>query len=535
MSARAHFLFLLSLAPAAWAQGEKVADSALIAREKQLRAEIRAVQSKLAGAKEGVIRPVKVNGVELSPAQTRRQVMFLMQAGANLVKSKIADFFIEEWKQRAIEEGRKEEEFEISEEKIVDELAGQVREFQLKNPGVEFWEAVRALTGLTREGYMRQRRQTELFNKVFFPGPAKNWPMITREAIMASASGGDGQEFWKNIEKSSVDENGKPRELPAFWMHLCRGWVQKQLEKWSDIRYPSDGLPPDVVLSVNGREWHTDEAFKQVREGVFIQDLERAMLEVVIHEALKQELQKAGAYLDDETFRKAFDEYRQEYDSTPFTTEVIAVSFKGYPSLEAFRQRWRLMRSFEDMIQKEINDDQLKAHAERFARFFSDGQTNVDVIQFMARDVKTGAWLPDGFDRAEKKCIAALEQIRSGKSFDEVLDEQGEYYATDESKGRLGAKSLNQLRQSLRESEFTDLLMGYSLGYYLFYDAEVGKVHGPLRGAEGYFLARVNARTPATGPVDISDERTRELVKQDYVSYRFLLWANEVLSRTVVE
>ena len=41
-------------------------------------------------------------------------------------------------------------EFEISEEKIVEQLKGQVAEFQQKNPGVEFWEAVRSMTGLSK-------------------------------------------------------------------------------------------------------------------------------------------------------------------------------------------------------------------------------------------------------------------------------------------------------------------------------------------------------------------------------------------------
>ena len=39
------------------------------------------------------------------------------------------------------------------------------------------------------------------------------------------------------------------------------------------------------------------------------------------------------------------DEYRQPYDSTPFTVEIIATRFKGYPCLEAFRSRWRLISS----------------------------------------------------------------------------------------------------------------------------------------------------------------------------------------------
>ena len=352
---------------------------------------------------------------------------------------------------------------------------------------------------------------------------------------MASAQGSSGKDFWDNIEKSSTDDKGNPRDLPPFWMQLCRQWVQKQLKKWSDVQYPSDGLPGDIVLKVNERTWKTNDAFESIRTGLYTQDIERAIAEVMVRESLKQALMAAGAYLSDEDFRKEFDTYRQEYDNTPFTTEVIATAFKGYPSLEAYRQRWRLMKSFENMIAKEINDDNLKAHAEKYARFFADGATGVDVIQFFAKDTKTSGWTPNGMEEAKKRAQACFDEIKAGASFDKMLETKGEFFANDPEKGHLGSKSLNQLRQSLKESEFTDLLNGFSVGMHLFYDAEPGKIVGPLRGPEGYYIARVNSRSPARSAVSVAEARTRELVKQDYVSTRFLQWANEVMSKAVIE
>jgi hypothetical protein len=317
-------------------------------------------------------------------------------------------------------------------------------------------------------------------------------------------------------------------------MMLCRQWVTRQLKKWSDIRFPADGLPPEVALMVNGRSWSTDAAFEMVRPALFQQDIERAMLEVVIRAALRQELDKQQASLTDEEFRKDFEEYRKDYDNTPFTTEVIAVHFKGYPSLEAYRQRWRLIRAFEKMIAKDINDENLQAHADKYKRFFSDGTANVDTIQFFAKDAKSGAWVPNGFEGARKRATEAYEAIQGGASFDDIHGQRGEYFSTDNEKGRLGAKSLNQIRQSLRENEFSDLLLGYSIGTDAFYDAPIGKVIGPLRGTEGYYLIRVNARTPAHTAVVVTDARTRELVKQDYVSHRFLAWANDVVAKATI-
>ena len=509
-------------------------DAAEQAKEAQLAKQVEDLEERLAVARAAGLQSIRVNGVELTPAHIQREALYLV--GAKIIEAKISDFFVEEWMENQINDGRDPDEFGIPEEEVHASLRDQVKEFQDKNPGVEFWPAVRSLTGFSKQDYMRQFRQSELFKKVFFPGPASEWPSITKEAIMASAAQNTGQQFWENIEKNSIDpETGEARELPAFWIQLCQGWVQKQLKKWSDIRYPSDGLPAEIALQVNGRSWNTADAFAQVRKAVFLTDIERAMTELVVREALKQELQAKNAYLSDDDFRAEFDIYRQEFDKTPFTTEVVATAFKGYPSLEAFRQRWRLMRSFERMIEQEITDESLAAHAQDYQSFFADGQLNVEIIQFLAREVKTGAWQPEGFQNAKKRAQAAFDRLAAGDPFGEIHGELGEYYVTDDQRGRYPATSLNGLRQWLRENEFTDLLQGYSIGSHLFYEVEPGTITSPLRGPDGYYVCRVNARTPSRRPVELADPRTRDLVRQDYVNTRFLKWSTEVLGRTEVD
>lgn len=499
----------------------------------ELESRIEQLEAQLRASRTQGLRAVKVNGEVLSPLHVYREIIHIV--GTKQVQQRIDDAFVEEWKEQAIKGGRDAKEFVLDDAAVAEKLGKDLQEFQLKNPGVPFWEAVRAMTGMNRDAYLHQYRQTEMFNKVFFPGPAKSWPEITKEAIMASAADNQGQQFWENIEKTSVDENGKPRDLPPFWMMLCRQWVTKQLKKWSDIRYPADGLPPETALLVNGVEWKTADAFEMVRPGLFQQDIERALTEVIVREALRQELAKASAHLSDEEFRKEFDEYRQEYDNTPFTTEVIAVNFKGYPSLEAFRQRWRLMRSFERMIAKDINDDNLQAHAEKYRAFFGEGSVSVDAIQFFARDLKSGAWIPDGMAKAKERAESAMAAIAGGAGFDDLQAQRGEYYATDTDKGKFSAKPYNQIRQLMRENEFSDLLTGTSVGHYAFYEAPVGKVVGPISGPDAWWIIRVNSRAPSRSVPVVGDPRTRELVKQDYVAYRFLQWSNEVMAKAQIE
>lgn len=501
---------------------------------KNLRKEVGALTNQLVEERAKLLLNVRVNGQPLDAKEVMREAVYL--TGGKLVEAKVADFFILEEMRNQIEAGkRKPQEFMIKDEDVMKELAPMKEEFEVKNPGVDFWSVVRSQYGLNKETFLEQRKQSILFDKVFFPGSPRNWPDITKEAIKSQTQSDQGPKFIDQLEKATegTDENGNPKKLPEFWVNMMRQFVQKGLRNWSDIRYASHGLPANVVLKVNDFEWTTDEAFSFVKKGLFVQDLERAMQEVAVREALRQTLVDKGVYVTDQVFHERYDEYRKPYDDTPFTVEVIATRFKGYPCLEAYRARWRLMTSYSDLIADEINDENLQAHADKFGAFFADGQCSIDVIPFQARDPQTGAWRPDGMEEAMKRAGEVFAKLESKElTFDDALTKHGEFFVNDEKRGRLGFLPLNQLKQQLRESEYTQLLDGFSVSNYLFFDAAVGKTHGPIAGPDGYFVARINSRTPPRRKIDVKNEKERELVREDYLNHRFFEWANEIIGKS---
>jgi len=504
---------------------------------KNLRRDVARLNDQLVDERTRMLAELKVNGKSLDPREVMREAVYL--TGDKLVEAKVSEFFVFEEMKKQVESGvRKAEEFDVKEQDVVDQLAPMKQEFETKNPGVDFWEVVRSQFGLNKETFLQQRRESILFDRVFFPGAPKNWPDITKEAIKAQTQSDQGPRFLEQLEKATegVDEKGQPKKLPDFWVNMMRQFVQKGLRSWSDIRYASNGLPADVVLKVNELSWSTQEAFDFVKQGLFVQDLERAVQEVFVREALRQELIAKGAYVSNEDFQKRYDEYRQPYDSTPFTVEVIATRFKGYPCLEAYRARWRLITSYADMIKADVNDENLQAHANKRAAFFADGQVDVSLIPFQARNPKTGAWEPDGMTGAKARCEALFAGLEKKElTFDQALDKHAEFFSNDEKRGRLGMLPLNQLRQQLRENEFTQLLDGTSIADFLFFEAEVGKTIGPIQSPDGWVIARVNSRTPARRQIDVKVERERELVKEDYVTTRFFEWAAEVIGKAKFE
>lgn len=532
-----HRAFVLAATLAAVVASPLLAQTDPQEQIKTLRREVNRLADQLVDERAKLLTELKVNGKQLDAKEVMREAVYL--TGGKLVEAKVANFFILEELKKQIETGnRKAEDFLVTDDDVMTQLAPMKSEFETKNPGVDFWEVVRSQYGLNKETFLEQRKEAILFDKVFFPGAPKDWPDITKEAIKAQTQSDQGPRFLEQLEKATegLDEKGQPKKLPDFWVNMMRQFVQKGLRSWSDIRYASHGLPSDVVLKVNDLQWSTQEAFDFIKKGLFVQDLERAMQEVVVREALRQELTQKGAYISDEEFLRRYDEYRQPYDSTPFTVEVIATRFKGYPCLEAFRARWRLITSFSDLIKSEITDENLQAHADKRGAFFADGQLDVSLIPFQARNPKTGAWEPDGMTAAKARCEAVFAALEKKEmTFDQALDKHTEFFSNDDKRGRLGLLPLNQLKQQLRESEFTQLLDGFSLAEYLFFEAEVGKTIGPIAGADGWFIVRVNTRTPARRKIDVKVERERELVREDYVTVRFFDWAKGVIGRAKFE
>lgn len=528
---------LLAVAVALAATGFSFAQEVTPEQVKTVQKQVDQLTDRLIEERTKLLSDLHVNGVRLDPQEVMREAVYL--TGGKLVEAKVATFFILEEVKKQVQSGmRKVEEFDVTEQDVLDQLAPMRAEFETKNPGVDFWEVVRSQYGLSRETFLDQRKEAILFDRVFFPGAPKDWPDITKEAIKAQTQSDQGPRFLEQLEKATegTDDKGNPKKLPDFWINMMRTFVQKGLRSWSDIRYASHGLPPETVLKVNDLTWSTQDAFDFVKKGLFVQDLERAIQEVCVREALRQELAKNSVLISDEEFQRRYDEYRQPYDSTPFTVEVIATRFKGYPCLEAFRARWRLITSYADLIKNEINDENLQIHADKRQAFFADGQVDVTLLPFQARSPRTGAWEPDGLAQAKMRCDAAFARLEQKElTFDQMLDKHVEFFANDEKRGRLGMLPLNQLRQQLRESEFTQLLDGFSLAEFLFFEAEVGKTIGPIQGPDGWFIARVNSRTPPHRKIDVKVQRERDLVREDYLTCRFLDWARGVIGKAKFE
>ncbi|HKB16332.1 MAG TPA: hypothetical protein VKF62_09705, partial [Planctomycetota bacterium] len=237
------------------------------------------------------------------------------------------------------------------------------------------------------------------------------------------------------------------------------------------------------------------------------------------------------------------------YEKTPFSIEVVATAFKKFPSYDLYREYYRLRKSFEKMIEKEVTDEALLQHRARVQDFLGDGKVDAQVILISALDYTDFSWKgPDAFDKARARAEEVMGELKKGLTFEEAIDRYSEFFdppapaagqqapqTPRPNRGRFGPQSKNQLKTLLGESEFDEIVRGYSIGEILFHEAPIGEAVGPIRGPLGAYIGRVIARHPGAKAIDLAQENSRNLLREDYLARRFLDWSNGVVAKAKIE
>jgi hypothetical protein len=134
-------------------------DKTAEAEGRKVLAEIRDTQKEMATIRARLMGPVKVNDKVIPADQVRREAVFLV--GVTQLELKILEFIVAEWQKNGIEEdGRKPEEFKLDEKKIEADIKQSLDKFRALYPNLDFWEVVRAQTGLSKRQHIQNSRVT---------------------------------------------------------------------------------------------------------------------------------------------------------------------------------------------------------------------------------------------------------------------------------------------------------------------------------------------------------------------------------------
>ncbi|MCR9248288.1 MAG: hypothetical protein NXI31_24940 [bacterium] len=256
-------------------------------------------------------------------------------------------------------------------------------------------------------------------------------------------------------------------------------------------------------------------------------DIAWCAFESLILDTLRADLVRQGKWPDDEAFAAAWADYCKPYDDTPFSVEVIATRFKGYPDLDTYRERWRVQHAYvtslgkgafaPQALQAEVSNPTSGAHLR------GDGVT----AELWFHPAVAG---PDGrrdFDAAGRLAARTRAAIAAGAE----LPDGAEHRVVGKGK-RL---TINQLRSNLGENEYLGLVReGAAAKLFDPQRAPLGELVGPWRAPTGVYLARVTDRHVRDTPIDVEVLRMRKLVRQLAEQRQFRIWTGLVLARSVI-
>lgn len=482
-------------------------------------------------------KTVRVNGAAADSAEIDRALVY--QLGKGLLDRKIVTFLCEEELQSRISAGTDPASFKVLGEEVEKKIAQARAQFQAENPSVDFEKNLRAM-GMTPESLREEVATALVFDRLFLPDDPEQWPEVSKQILQAKGAGA----LLDNLDKNKAPD-GKPQPLPEVLKMSFRQWLLQDLMKAARIKYASDGLPPETVLTVNDRPLRTKEALEKIAPQVTPEDREQALRWTAIVTAVRQALVAEGAYLTEEETLRRWEAAREPYDKSIFPFEAVIITLKRFPTMEVYRTFFRLIESYRKKIAAEINDESLKRHIPSAQDFLGGGSVQASVLLCSAWDFPTNSSLgPAAWEEARRKADEVRKRLVGGADFDQLLAETSGYpekvpnpnasAKQQYNRGKFLPLSKNELKGMLGESEFDSFLRGYSIADLVFEPDRTG-ILGPIQGPFGYYIVKIEKRNPGTRTLAVDNPNQRQLLEEDYLSTRFLAWSNEVVAKARIE
>lgn len=334
---------------------------------------------------------------------------------------------------------------------------------------------------------------------------------------------------------NSLYKDGQP--LGDFLRpHFARS-IKEAILQTTDIEFFYTGnLPADVFARVQGKDIMLEDLYSVTKHNLTHDDKMLALREILLCKSMDTALKKAGCFLNDDEFKKAFRAHEKEYEGGIFPLEFI-IRLHGYYNKHRYKNIYRRRAGFERVIADELtNDEILKNFYEGAARLlYENASVKLQIIFFGVYDTKEKKYRENGWEWAQEQMDGVLAALEAGEDFGTLVkkyeDPTGTFTTFDfELLGR------NQLRMALADSSKSALISGYSLADYAFYCGEPGEIIGPVKKNwsdlgnpvhKGLYMARVKEfrRSQHLKPYD----QAKAMVSTDYADLKFTHWAQECL------
>jgi hypothetical protein len=472
-----------------------------------------------------------------------------------------------------------DDEFEAEYRRTIDEFK---KNYPVLDTEAEVGRAFRTI-----DWYRGNLRQTMYFDRVFYPENPDDWPVTTIEAVRADSGDvllEDAKQSYK-MRKEHSDKTGEP--LPkedGIYTQMMRQIVRDAMFGTIDWKTSFDGLPPELVLTADkdfdGKPdlvVRTDELWDKIKDTVSSTEVDEAKRWYVTSWAVRDRLEKEGFLLDAAGRAKAVADLKKQFEGTYFTIDILATQTYFFPSTESFLDYHTMLEGFRKKVEPTLaaqeNGDiaaPLRQHLDTANRVMGLGQVDCEVMLVSAFDIPHFKWKPDGWSWARKTADEIKAQLDAnvqeynaerakraqaqaeGKEYKpekevpepyrfwtDMMNDHSEYWDPPapeqgrksevgmKNRGRFGLRYRNDLQGFVGETPAWQWVTGASITDYMFSEQAENTVAGPFRGPQGYYITRVQRRTPPTRPLNLGDPKHVDLLKDDYVRSAFVAYAQE--------
>lgn len=426
--------------------------------------------------------------------------------------------------------------YELTEEAIQKGVQESIDKVLAIDANADFWEAIAGM-GFTRESYHREVANKLRLKQMYLPADPSNWPAADLERLLTGPYGSTWEVLLKGDHEKMLAAQAAGEPIPqlneqTLDTYILPSIVQGVMNSVT-VRYPSDGLPEGVALRVDDHEVKTDELLAKVQPLLTPELMREAETFTDTLMLAEEALKESGNWLDEAAIAKEWEAELALYEGSFITHDAMVLSFFKFPTMESYRQYFRVRRSFRTTLPDPLPQEMLTEHVAKRGLFLGGGKVQATILLISAKDPRSGrfAMVDDPFGDAKQRADEVAEILKGGEDYIAVLEEYSDIPAEipnaspgmpQPDKGRFPLMMRNDLRGYLGESEFTDVIYGGSISDEIFFDAEKGAVYGPVKLPVGWAFYRVEQKVEGPGVDPQANPQQDFLVRDDILGTRLL-------------
>jgi hypothetical protein len=260
----------------------------------------------------------------------------------------------------------------------------------------------------------------------------------------------------------------------------------------------------------------------------------------------EHELTREGVFLSKEAFEESFGKGYRSYSEAVGAYEMVALVLQGFPSMQADLRYERALRSYKQMIAEDLaSNEKLQPYLQRANQIAGAAKIDPEVILASAYDYTNARWKADGWKAAEAKARMLKTKLDEGADWGDTLELHSDFWDPPmpevgqkppfgfNFKGRFGSHTRNQFVGDLSESDYITFTTGRCIADKIFFEQPGGTISEVLEGEKGFYIARVNSRSPASSVLNLAQPDNREFLVTMVALSRFGAFAGQLLPAAI--